>query len=313
MDLAQATFILSIGYLEVDDTAKLTWLFFRQVQDMGPLTSKSIDRLAKMRGVHPDTIRRHIAQLEAAGLLSKSLKEKVVHYDAVWPDAEQRDYIESNVRLYRMLSNGEPKSASPTKALLSLPSLPLKGRGERGRDSIGGNAEMAGCLPSPIEKQIGKPVSEWTAHQFASALDTLYVGKYRHRNLELDRHTAGAKQFGIVVSRLKDGLIRRFENEGLTKRDAYLYLRWLFEKKADKLDISVGVVVSRTIQNEYLSHKIKTGKPAAKKEVQRSVFRCKKAEAAGAPDSEAFRFFDEGDPTCRVCIRRVSCSELRAR
>lgn len=295
MDLLQALLIVTLGYSGLDASAKETWTMLRLFDDM-PLTSGNLPRFAEIRGRHAETIRRQLKALRKAGLVAKRRDGDLILYVAADPNPSDPDFQD----VQRALSAFSKHSANDMNVdPKAAPPLSFRREGEGPR-----SAETTSML-------MGRQIVKWTSHEFLKYASDLYRRAYGHVSLDLEQSLHGERRQGVVVARIKKSLVKRFLRLGLKNEDVVKYLDWLFEEKAEALDINLGVICSRALQSEWMSVRQRNLKALAGKSdvTGRKQFECPHAKAAGALDAEAWRFYDPDDDSCKICIRRMRCSE----
>ena len=293
--------VLLLGYAGLDPAAKQTWLLLRMLTELVPITSRNLDLVSDISGCHVATIRRHVKALYEAGLLRKRRTEGpqgLVQYtvlDPVETDGTFVDIQKGFGRLEKRVSTCvHDKSQTPS---------PLSKRGGRGSD------------PDIRTSANRQTVQDWTSDDFLALSRRLYRKTYGHPSLDLEPDAHGKNHRGKLLVRLKRDLINRFRRVGLGKEAAADYLHWLFQAKSGELDINAGIICSRSLQSEYMTARSKKDKElVGKKRVsaKEATIPCPKAKAAGVDDVEAWRFYEDGDRTCLVCMRKIRCSERKA-
>lgn len=299
MELQQAIVILMLGYSSLDSAAKETWLLLRTLQsDKALITSRNIDRIAAIKGRHPETIRRHIIALRKIGLVTQRRRDDLIVYSVVDPIPTDPDFQDTQKALAEVSSHTDVDGTHGCP-----PSPPLWGR-ERGAES------------NHIGVVYGKALENWNAKDFVRLASDLYRKIYGHASLDLEGDAHGERRQGIIVSRLKREVLGRFDRIGLTKQDTYDYIAWLFDAKSNDLDINLGLLCSRSIQSEFISVKTKREKALkGKRQITSAEVQvdCPHARDAAATDQDAWRFYSVGDSYCATCPRRMACSEKQER
>jgi len=331
------SWILMLGYPNIPMQAKrLYWLLDRVAnKDWVVVTTNTA--LSKITGKGVEMIGQYLRALRIAGLLEIleiGRGRNPSRYHLLPPNPNNLDYKRAVKVLKNSSGHANSSSKSPKPQALQTKTIGssiilkynnttasnvlLDGSGLNKKDSqwllsqCGSDLKTLGKYIKDDPSKRSKKVNSWNTWDFIYFARWLYQKTFNKPCLVLSfsKGSTQGSAGGKVLTKIKSGLIRKFDKHGLTKAHAVVYLLWLFrEKRKDILELSAlaGIIASAAYQQGWIDSWISpmdVPEPIEFLETP-EIVHCLYNEDMTLRPWE--KYWDPGSQLCMLCPHKLMC------